>query len=602
MTIFRSTRIAAVALAAWLACPPLAPAAEVKLDGTGGNYKLLVDGQPFFIEGAGGDGPKQFLKDCGGNSFRTWGIGDDTGAKLDEAEKLGLKVTLGIWLGHERHKFSYTNMKMVSEQFDKAKAAVEKYKDHPALLMWAVGNEMEGYGDGDNPAIWAAVNNIAAMIKQVDGKHPTMTVTAEIGGGRVEAMHKLCPAIDVVGLNTYGGGPSIGKRYRAAGGTKPFVLTEYGPPGTWEVGKNSWNVPQELTSTAKAKLYRATYEETILAEKDKLCLGGYAFTWGNKQEATATWFGLFLGTGERLEPVDTLTELWSGKKPENRCPQIEPLKVVGADRAKPGDTIKAQLAVVDPEGDPLKIEWRLEKDMSMYQEGGDFQPDAPRFPDAILKQGEKDVEVKMPGDAGGYFLYALVKDGNNGAAVANVPLFVDGGTQSKLVAKKGQVPMTVYADGMGAPKFVWSGWMGKHEAIAMDEKSTDNPHAGATCMKAQFKSPDNFGGIIWQSPANDWGDNPGGFNLTGATKLSFWARGETGGEKVDFVMGVIKADKPYHDSASAELRGVALTNEWKQYEIDLNGKDLSSIKTGFGWVVPGQGKPVTFYLDDIKYE
>jgi len=36
--------------------------------------------------------------------------------------------------------------------------------------------------------------------------------------------------------------------------------------------------------------------------------------------------------------------------------------------------------------------------------------------------------------------------------------------------------------------------------------------------------------------------------------------------------------------------------------IDLSGKDLSRIKTGFVWIATGQGAPIDFYLDDIQYE
>ncbi|HUJ09332.1 MAG TPA: hypothetical protein VL171_04840 [Verrucomicrobiae bacterium] len=120
-------------------------------------------------------------------------------------------------------------------------------------------------------------------------------------------------------------------------------------------------------------------------------------------------------------------------------------------------------------------------------------------------------------------------------------------------------------------------------------------------MKLQYLAPGQWGGIIWQDPPNDWGDKPGGYNLSGATKLTFWARGETGGEKVKFVFGVIKREKPHFDTASGEL-DVVLTRDWTQYSIDLAGKDLSRIKTGFGWTVSGQGKPITFYVDDVKYE
>ncbi len=575
---------------------------KTELKENNGNWQLIREGKPYFILGAGGDGSKPFLKECGGNSFRTWGVGDDTPAKLDEAQKLGLTVTLGIWLGHERHGFNYGDPAAVKRQFENAREMVRRFKDHPAVLMWAVGNEMEGFKDGDNPAIWAAVQQIAAMIKREDPNHPVMTVIAEIGGARVQSIHDMCPSVDVIGINTYGGGPSIAKRYRDAGGTKPFVLTEFGPPGTWEIGRNEWGAPPELPSTAKANFYKLTYEGSIASEKDKLCLGSYVFTWGNKREATATWYGLFLDSGERLEATDMMTQLWSGRTPKNRCPQVEPLKVLTGNRVKPGETIRVALNVTDPENDPLRIEWRLQKDLSMYEGGGDVQPTPPSYPEAIVvKNGEREVELKMPEDGGGYWLYAVVHDDHNGAAVVNVPLYVDSDKKATISANKARLPFVLFGEGQEGLPYVWSGWMGKHDAIAMDEKSSTNPKAGPTCMKIEYRAPGDFGGIVWQSPANDWGDAPGGYNLTGATKLTFWARGENGGEKVDFYFGVIK-DKAFNDSDNGSIKGVVLTKEWKQYEIDLKGKDLTQIKTGFGWSLGGQGKPVAFFLDEVRYE
>jgi hypothetical protein len=274
--------------------------------------------------------------------------------------------------------------------------------------------------------------------------------------------------------------------------------------------------------------------------------------------------------------------------------------VLTAEKVSPGETIRVKLDVKDPENDPLKIVWRLEKDLSQYDTGGDTQPTPPSFPEAIVKQGEAEVELRMPQDGGSYWLYAVVHDNHNGAAVVNTPLFVTA-PERPVASPKAKLPFVVYADGAKMP-YIGSGWMGNHGAIAMDDASTTAPHTGATCMKLQYKANDNFGGIIFQSPANDWGEKPGGFDLTGAKKLSFWARGEAGGEKVDFVMGVIGRDKKYFDSAEANLKGVVLTKEWKQYEIDLSNKNLTQIKTGFGWTVGGQGKPVTFYVDDIVYE
>ncbi|MEK6733085.1 MAG: hypothetical protein AABY55_05600, partial [Candidatus Omnitrophota bacterium] len=110
-------------------------------------------------------------------------------------------------------------------------------------------------------------------------------------------------------------------------------------------------------------------------------------------------------------------------------------------------------------------------------------------------------------------------------------------------------------------------------------------------------------GMYWQSPANNWGDKKGGFDLTGATKLTFWARGAKGGERVEeFKLGGITG--LYPDSDIAGIGPVMLTQDWKRYEIDLSGKDLSYISGGFCWATNIDVNPdgATFYLDDIKYE
>ena len=120
-------------------------------------------------------------------------------------------------------------------------------------------------------------------------------------------------------------------------------------------------------------------------------------------------------------------------------------------------------------------------------------------------------------------------------------------------------------------------------------------------MRCAFRERGGWGGVVWQSPANDWGKRPGGYDLTGAKRLTFWARGASGGEKVSFKLGLLGDDVPFKDSATAALE-TTLTAEWKRYTIDLAGLDLSCLKTGFSWTVAARGEPVVFYLDEIKYE
>jgi hypothetical protein len=388
----------------------------------GGGWQLLRDGKPYFIKGGGGGGSKEQLAKLGGNSFRTWGVGDDTQAQLDEAQKLGLTVSLGIWLRHTSDGFDYHDPRQVAEQYENARKAILRYKDHPAVLLWGIGNEMEGFKAGDDPAIWKAVDDIAALVKKLDPNHPTMTVIAELGGARVKSTNALCPHVDIVGINSYGGIASIGERYRKAGGAKPYVVTEFGPPGTWECAKNGWGIPLEPSSTAKGEIYRQGYLKAVLGEKD-LCLGSYVFIWGHKQEATPTWFGLFLPDGTQLEAVHVMAELWSGRAPTNRCPRIDVPKV-NIEQATPGQTIRASINVSDPDGDPLKLKWVLSGEVKNPSVGGGKEDPAPEYPDAIIGGSDRAVQVKMPTEPGTYRLFAYARDGHGNGAVANAVLRV----------------------------------------------------------------------------------------------------------------------------------------------------------------------------------
>ena len=163
------------------------------------------------------------------------------------------------------------------------------------------------------------------------------------------------------------------------------------------------------------------------------------------------------------------------------------------------------------------------------------------------------------------------------------------------------LPLALYGDGADAASYIPAGWMGEAKAIRMDLENPEKPRDGKTSLRFSFEGSQGWGGVVWQSPAGDWGDKPGGYDLTGAKRISFWARGDQGGEVVTFQFGIIPKDKKFADSAKGELK-VTLGSEWKQYEIPVDGKDLSRIKTGFVWTAAAPGKPFAFHLDDIRWE
>ncbi|MEM9385629.1 MAG: glycoside hydrolase family 2 TIM barrel-domain containing protein [Pseudomonadota bacterium] len=563
----------------------------VELRETAEGWQLYRGGEPYFIRGAGGDASLDALAAAGANSVRTWG--GEVDEVLDQAHALGLTVTVGIWLGHARHGFDYSNASQLEKQLERVREMVLRYRDHPALLLWGVGNEAEGFDEATDPAVWKAINEAAAMVKSLDPNHPTMTVTTFVHGERIEYIHERSPAIDIHGINAYGGARVVPERLQEKRASKPFVLTEFGPLGPWETGATAWGAPYEQTSEEKAAFYRGTYQQVILGTPG-VSLGSYAFLWGHKMEGTDTWFGMFLPDGAGTAAVDTMTALWSGEAPGDRAPAIDGLSVSGATAVDPGAVIDVAARMRDPEGGDLRARWVLMAETGDYATGGDYRATPLPIEDAILEAGVTGAQVRMPEAPGPYRLFAYVYDGNGKAGTANVPLLVKGERRTPL-------PFPVYEDSLEQMAWVPSGWMGGVEHLALDGDDASSPREGKAAIRIRYEGKFGWAGIAWQHPPNNWGDQEGGIDLTGANRLEFWARGAYGGEKVSFGVGLLESDNKHPDSSISKSGDIVLTDAWKRYEIRLKGKDLSSLKTGFVVTLVGRTSPVTIYLDSIRF-
>lgn len=171
------------------------------------------------------------------------------------------------------------------------------------------------------------------------------------------------------------------------------------------------------------------------------------------------------------------------------------------------------------------------------------------------------------------------------------------------------ITFPVYTEWLADDHFAASGFMGDVEQVSLYECDRTNPHSGLMAVRASFApdGPEGWGGVYWQDPAENWGTLPGGHDLTGATRLTFWVRGANGGEVVEFVVGGIGDPvTPYSDTIQPGRRtgSIILSDNWQQVEIDLAGADLSRVIGGFGWVANRcyNHEPVTFYLDDIVFD
>jgi hypothetical protein len=407
--------------------PAAAEPAAVRIQRTPqGGFQLLRNGKPYFING----GALRYIDKlvaAGGNSVRSWGPATD----LDSLHASGLTILFGLPVGKPRQGFDYTGKDRVARQHEAALGLVRKHKDHPALLMWALGNESElNASQPDRVRLWQALEEMAKAIKQIDPNHPVITVLA--GAGRLDEVKQYCPSLDAIGINTYGGMLKLPETIAAKGWDKAYIVTEFGPRGHWEVAKTPWGLPIEDSSTEKADFYLLGYQHAVQNRPN--CLGSYVFLWGHKQEKTHTWYGMFLPGGSPTGAVDSMTYAWTGKWPADRAPRIGPGKFSltaesGATPQEnvflPGAKLRCKVNAADPEGKALTIKWDLRVDVSDNPgQGGDREPDSVPVDGAVLSSSGSEALIQLPAKPGNYRIFVYARDPGGKAATANVPVLV----------------------------------------------------------------------------------------------------------------------------------------------------------------------------------
>jgi len=403
---------------------------KAEIQKEGGKYLLLVNGDPFYIKGAGLEfGNIAKLAEHGGNSFRTWRTdnGQRSGKEvLDEAYKHGLFVTMGLDIDRERHGFDYNDEASVAVQFERIKAEVMELKDHPALIIWAIGNELNLRAT--NPKVWDAVNDISKMIHEVDPNHLTTTTLAGISQDLVEDIKERASDLDLLSVQMYGDIVNLPKYIMETGWDGPYMVTEWGATGHWEVGTTKWEAPIENTSTVKAKAYLDRYRIAIEAQANQ-CLGSYVFLWGQKQERTPTWYGIFMEDGSETESVDVMHYIWNGEWPPNRTPQLSALKLDNKEATeniylKAGRKYNASVTINDSDGDPINYVWDIMRESTDLGDGGDFES-TPESLSALVQGKDAKAQVTAPDEPGAYRLFIYAHDGKGHTAHANIPFYVN---------------------------------------------------------------------------------------------------------------------------------------------------------------------------------
>lgn len=401
-------------------------------------FGLEVDGKPFRVKGVGLGQPSEerfsALVSAGGNAVRTWNA-EEADKVLALAEKHGVMVVLGLDFAQELHGFDYDDEEAVAEQYAEVIAQVDRYKDHPNLLMWIIGNELNlnFYGEGEitlvNPKVYAALNDVTQYIHEVDPHHPVSTAFAGYLPEHIAHAMPHMPDLDILSIQLYGDLVRLPEFMASDPSGLPVMITEYGPLGHWEMPTTAWGREIEEPSWLKASGMARRIENYIVGDDTGRIIGDFAFYWGHKQERTATWYSLITPEGYTDARTDELIRYWSGSYPDNRAPLVARMTInerVPQDniRLVPGEMYTAEIQVADPEGEDVTTVWTLTEEVKERSEGGEAEAAPEGVPLKILAESDTLLVFEAPQKPGAYRLYATTRDPHDRVGSANVPVYV----------------------------------------------------------------------------------------------------------------------------------------------------------------------------------
>ena len=350
---------------------PFTQPSVVKVTGGNGNWQLRVDDKPYTVKGftwgpSANESEKYLpaLTATGANTIRTWGTGAETVQLLDKAAAAGVRVINGFWLypgggpGSGGCVEYTTNTKYKSDTQAEILKWVEQYKSHPAVLMWNVGNEsllgLQNCYSGDKleaerVAYASYVNDVTKAIHQIDANHPVTSTDAWTGSWPYYKNYS--PDLDLLAVNSYGDVCSIRQTWIDGGYDKPYIVTEGGAAGEWEVTDDANGVPDEPTDLEKAAALVDSWK--CIIEHKNVGLGATFFHFGLEGDFGGVWFNVIPGGNKRLGYY-SIAEAWGKTGFTNTPPRITSMAIPASGSVVGGTAVDIDISVTDPDGDPLK--------------------------------------------------------------------------------------------------------------------------------------------------------------------------------------------------------------------------------------------------------
>ncbi|PWH83698.1 hypothetical protein DIS18_03845 [Algibacter marinivivus] len=573
------------------------------------NWTILVDGSPFEIKGATfgyGDDVENYdtyfkdLNFLGVNCIRTWATGENTKQLLDAAHKYNVKVMVGIWMRHGRpgmeddDSFNYLEDKEGAEDmYVNAINTVEEYKNHPAVLTWGIGNEvyLNMATDEEKEAYSKLLERICSQIKTLDPNHPITSVEAWTFG--FKWWQKYVPSIDIYGLNSYGAGAGyLASELEKTGVDKPYVITEFGVTGEWDIKNEKHGIKVEPNDQQKYESISKGYQDWIISKPANI--GVFVFHYADGDKFISPW--LFTHYKKMYRPQYwAIRKAYTGSEPKNNVPVIETFTLPDVTR-KSGTWIPVTLKTSDVENEKLSISFNYNQRTGSRKRRDQINPLNFR---GNLIEG---YEIQLPKEDGAIKVYVNVKDTYNNVGIASTSILVFDEEAKKIKYKvpKVTLPFYVYKDGIENP-FAPSAHMGNYKAMSVDTKNKTEVYSGTAALKISYNQEYDWYGLGLVDPANDWGDILGGYNFTGATKFSFWAKASKKNVTAKIGFGLIGKDKPYPDTAKRVIE-VKLGTKWKKYTINLKKLDLSCIRSGLVLFSSSYGSYQDIFIDEVVFE
>ncbi|NUT35029.1 MAG: hypothetical protein HOV79_18380 [Hamadaea sp.] len=337
----------------------------VRVTGTQGNWQLQVNGAAWEVRGltygppqGAADGYVRDLKNAGVNTLRTWGVDDaNTPSLLNTAARHGLKVIVGHWLNQGADYVNDTAYKANTKT--EIVNRVNALKNNPGVLMWDVGNEviltMQDHGlpaaevEARRVAYAQYVNEVAIAIHAADPNHPVTSTDAWTGAWPYYKQH--APALDLLAVNSYGAIGGVKQAWIDGGHTKPYILTEGGPAGEWEVPNDVNGVPTEPSDLQKRDGYAASWN--AIKAHPGVALGATEFHYGLENDFGGVWLNTYPGGWHRLG-FHALRKAYTGTTAANTPPEITSMTVGNQTAVPAGGTFTVSVAATDPQGDAIR--------------------------------------------------------------------------------------------------------------------------------------------------------------------------------------------------------------------------------------------------------